>query len=64
MNSSISIKSKILGKLFKRYKLTKRGKQEIIKTTKKIRSTTWSGLNRLVRKIEFKESIANKNKQL
>lgn len=63
MNSSISIKSKILGKLFKRYKLTTRGKQEIIKTVKK-RSTTWSGLNRLARKIEFKESISNKNKQL
>ena len=63
MNSSISIKSKIPGKLFKRYKLTKRGKQEIIKTVKK-RSTTWSGLNRLARKIEFKESIANKNKWL
>ena len=63
MNSSISIKSKILGKLFKRYKLTTRGKQEIIKTAK-IRSITWSGLNRLARKIEFKESIANKNKQL
>ena len=61
MNSSISIKSKILGKLFKRYKLTKRGKQEIIKTVK-IRSNTWSDLNRLARKIEFKESIANKNK--
>ena len=61
LNSCISIKSKILGKLFKRYKLTKRGKQEIIKITK-IRSTTWSGLNRLARKIEFKESIANKNK--
>ena len=57
------IKSKILEKLFKRYKLTTRGKQEIIKTAK-IRSTTWSGLNRLARKIEFKESIANKNKQL
>ena len=61
MNSSISIKSKILGKLFKRYKLTTRGKQEIIKTAK-IRSTTWSGLNRLARKILFKESITNKNK--
>ena len=63
MNSCISIKSKILGKLFKRYKLTTRGKQEIIKTAK-IRSTTLSSLNRLARKIEFKESIANKNKQL
>ena len=63
MNSCIFIKSKILGKLFKRYKLTARGNQEITKTAK-IRSTTWSGLNRLARKIEFKESIANKNKQL
>ena len=61
MNNSISIKSKILGKLFKRYKLTTRGKQEIIKTAK-IRSTTWSGFNRLARKIEFNESIINKNK--
>ena len=63
MNSSISIKSKILGKLFKRYKLTTKGNEEILKTAK-IRSSTWSGLNRLARKIEFKESIANKNKQL
>ena len=61
MNCSINTKSKILGKLFKRYKLTTRGKQEIIKTAK-IRSTTCSGLNILARKIEFKESITNKNK--
>ena len=60
MNSCISIKSKILGKLFKRYKLTKRGEQEIIKTAK-IRSTTWSGLNRLARKIKFKDSNIKKN---
>ena len=60
MNSYFSKKSKILGKLFKRYKLTTRGKQEITKKAK-IRSTPWSGLNRLARKIEFKESITNKN---
>ena len=59
MNNCISINSEILGKLFKRYKLTTRGKQEIVKTAK-IRSTIWSGLNRLARKIEFKESITNK----
>ena len=58
-DSSISIKSKILGKLFKRYKLTTRGKQEILKTAK-IRFITWSDLNRLARKIKFKESIINK----
>ena len=61
MTSYSSINSKTLGKLLKRYKLTARGKKEILKAAK-IRSTTWSGLNRLARKIEFKESIKNKNK--
>ena len=61
MKSYISINSKKLGKLLKRYKLITRGKEEILKAAK-IRSTTWSGLNRLARKIEFKESITNKNK--
>ena len=61
MKSYISINLKTLGKLLKRYKLTTKGKQEIIKASK-IRSTTWSGLNRLARKIVFKESITNKNK--
>ena len=59
MKSDSSINSKALGKLLKRYKLTTRGKQEILKTAK-IRFTTWSGLNRLARKIKFKESIINK----
>ena len=59
MKSDSSINSKILGKLFNKYKLTTRGKQEIIKTAKK-KSTTWSGLNRLARKIKFKDSIINK----
>ena len=54
------LNSKNLGKLLKRYKLTTRGKEEILKVVK-IRSTTWSSLNRLARKIEFKESITNKN---
>ena len=63
MKSDSSINSKALSKLLMRYKLTKRGNEEILKAAK-IRSTTWSGLNRLARKIEFKESIANKNKQL
>ena len=61
MNSYISINSRNLEKLLKRYKLTTRGKEEILKAVK-IRSTTWSGLNRLARKIEFKESITNKKK--
>ena len=63
MNSYISLNSKSLGKLLKSYKLTSRGKQAILKAAQK-RSTTWSGLNRLARKIEFKESITNINKQI
>ena len=59
MNTCISINSISLGKLLKRYKLTLKGKQEIIKAAQK-KYTTWSSLNRLARKIEFKES--NKNK--
>ena len=58
MKSYSSINSKNLGKLLKRYKFTIRGKEEILKAVK-LRSTTWSGLNRLARKIEFKESITN-----
>ena len=61
MKSYSFINSKTLGKLLKRYKLTTRGKQEIVKTAQ-IRSATCSGLNRLARKIRFKESTINKNK--
>ena len=61
MKSYSSINSKNLGKLLKRYKLTIRGKEEILKAVK-IKPITWSGLNRLARKIVFKESITNKNK--
>ena len=60
MKSYSSINSKTLGKLLKRYKLTTRGKEEILKAAK-IRSTTWPSLNRLARKFDFEELITNKN---
>ena len=63
MKSDSSINSKALGKLLKRYKLITRKKQEISKAAKK-RSVTWSFLNRFSRKIEFKESITNINKEI
>ena len=59
MNTCISINSISLGKLLKRYKLTSKGKQEIIKVAQK-RYSTWSSLDRLARKIEFRESNINK----
>ena len=61
MNTLISINSIVLVKLFKKYKLTSKGKQEIIKAAQQ-RYSTLSGLNRLARKILFKESSINKNK--
>ena len=63
MKSYSSINSRILWKLLNSYKLTTRGKKEIVKAAQK-RFITGSFLNRLARKIEFKGSIANKNKQL
>ena len=61
MNTCISINSIALGKLLKRYKLTSKGKQEIIKVAQK-KYSIWSGLNRLARKIMFKESKITTNK--
>ena len=58
MKSYISINSKNLGKLLRRHKLTIKGEQEIIKTAQKS-SIDASSLNRLVRKIEFKNLIRN-----
>ena len=61
MNTCISINSIALGKLLKRYKLTSKGKKEIIKAAQK-KYSTLSSLNRLARKIVFKELSINKNK--
>lgn len=60
MNTCISIHSIALGKLLKRYKLTSKGKQEIIKAAQK-KYSTWSSLNKLARKIVFKESNITTN---
>jgi hypothetical protein len=61
VNTCISINSIALGKLLKRYKLKSKGKQEIIKAAQK-KYSTWSGLNRLARKIMFKDSKITTNK--
>ena len=63
MNSYIFINLKTLGNLFNKYKLTKRGKEEIIKAVQN-GSKTCFGLNKQIRKLDFKEIIQNKNKHL
>ena len=59
MNTCNSANSIKLGKLLKRFKLTPKNKQKIILEAQKDYST-WSGLERLARNLEFKNSVAQK----
>ena len=59
MNTCNSANSVKLGKLLKRFKLTPKNKQRIIKESQKDYST-WSSIERLARNLEFKNSIAYK----
>ena len=63
MKSYSSINSKTIGKLLKRIILKTKGKEEILRAAQK-RSKDHSILSRLAIKIELKELIRNKNKQL
>ena len=58
MNTCNSINSIALGKLLKKYNLTPKNKQKVILLAQR-KTATWSGLNRLARKLEFKKSVAN-----
>ncbi len=55
MNTCNSANSIRLGKLLKRFKLTPKNKQKIIHEAQKDYST-WSSLEKLARKLEFKIS--------
>ena len=55
MNTCNSADSLKLGKLLKRFKLTPKNKQKIIQEAQKDYSN-WSSLERLARKLEFKNS--------
>ena len=57
MNTCNSANSIKLGKLLKRFKLTAKNNQKIIQEAQKDYST-WSGLERLARNLEFKNSVA------
>ena len=62
MNTCNSINSIALGKLLKKYNLTTKNKQKVILLVQR-KTATWSGLNRLARKLEFKKSVANQQQQ-
>ena len=57
MNTCNSANSNKLGKLLKRFKLTPKNEQKIIYEAQKD-YLTWSGLERLARNLEFKNSVA------
>ena len=52
MNTCNSAYSKSLRKLLKMYNLTPKNKQKVIISAQR-KTATWSGLNRLARKLEF-----------
>ena len=62
MNTCNSINSLALGKLLKKYNLTPKNKQKVILLAQR-KTATWSGLNRLARKLEFKQSVANQQQE-
>ncbi len=62
MNTCNSINSIALGKLLKKYNLTPKNKQKVILLAQR-KTATWSGLNRLARKLEFKQSVVNQQQQ-
>ena len=47
-----------LGKVLKKHNLTHKNKEQIVLLSRR-KTATWSAINRLARKIEFKESVAN-----
>ncbi|ABM71623.1 Hypothetical protein P9515_04141 [Prochlorococcus marinus str. MIT 9515] len=58
MNTCSSVNSISLGKLLKKYNLTPKNKQKVILSAQR-KISTWSGLHRLARKLEFKQSAEN-----
>ena len=62
MNTCNSINSIALRKLLKKYNLTPKNKHKVILLAQR-KTATWSGLNRLARKLEFKQLVANQEQQ-
>ena len=62
MNTCNSINSIALGKLLKKYNLTPKNKHKVILLAQR-KTATSSGLKRLARKLEFKQSVANQQQQ-
>ena len=62
MNTCNSINSIALGKLLKKYNLTPKNKQQVILLAQR-KTATWSAIHRFARKLEFKQSVLDKQQQ-
>ena len=51
-----------LGKVLKKYKLTVQNKKQVVLLSKR-KTTTWSSIHRLARKLKFKQSLVDQQKQ-
>ena len=52
----------VLGKVFKKYNLTPQNKQQVVLLPKR-KTSTWSAIHKLVRKLEFKQSVLDQQQQ-
>ena len=51
-----------LGKVLKKYNLTPQNKQQVVLLSKR-KTATWSSINRLAKKLEFKQSVVDQQQQ-
>ena len=51
-----------LGIVLKKYNLTPKNKEQIVLLSKR-KTTTWSAIHRLARKLEFKQSVLDQQQQ-
>ena len=51
-----------LGKVLKKFNLTPQNKQQVVLLSKR-KTTTWTAIHRLARKLEFKQSVVDQQQQ-
>ena len=51
-----------LGKVLKKYNLTPKNKQQVVLLSKR-KTSTWSAIHKLARKLEFKKSVLDQQQQ-
>ena len=51
-----------LGKVLKKYNLTPQNKQQVVLLSKR-KTTTWTAIHRIARRLEFKQSVVDQQQQ-